>query len=38
MMSTKEEDGNIEVIGIFYDDADYSGNAIHEYNRKFKII
>ena len=38
VMSVKEEEKNREAIGIIDDDVYYSGNAIQEYNRKFKRI
>ena len=34
----KEEEKNIEVIEIIDDDVYDSGNAIQEYNQKFKRI
>ena len=34
----KEEDNSREVIGIVDNDVDDLGNAIHEYNQKYKII
>ena len=37
-MSVKEEEKNREVIGIIYNGVDDLGNAIQEYNRKYKII
>ena len=37
-MSMTEEEKNREVIGVIDNDVDDFGNAIQEYNRKFKII
>ena len=37
-MSMEEENNNREVIGIIDYGVDDSGNAIQEYNRKYKII
>ena len=37
-MFMKEEEKNREVIEIIDNDVDYSGNAIQEYNRKYKRI
>ena len=38
VMSTKEEEKNIGVIGIIENDVYDSGNEIQEYNQKYKII
>ena len=38
LMSMKEGEKNIEVIGIIDDDVDDLGNVIQEYNRKYKRI
>ena len=37
-MSMKEEDNNGKFIGIIDNDIDDQGNAIQEYNQKYKII
>ena len=37
-MSIKEEENNIEVIGIIDNDVDDLVNAIQDYNRKYKRI
>ena len=37
-MSVKEEENNIQVLGIIDNDEDDLGNMIEEYNQKFKII
>ena len=37
-MSIKEEENNMEVIGLIDDDVDDLGNVIQEYNQKYKRI